>query len=186
MTDDDDSENRPPLTFRLLAESDKAACRRFRCGEDYIDTYLRSYALRDLNLGTCKTFVATVDNDIAGYVTTAPGSIAFAQTVVSKPRMPMHPVPILLLARMGRDLRYRGKGVGEELVAFALARAIRVRRDEGCMALTTDPLNEAAARFYKKLDFDVIPFADPQPDTRGRPPSMFLALFEVDVVDREI
>ena len=63
-----------------------------------------------------------------------------------------------LLGRLARDLTYRGKGVGELLLADALKRALVMSRQIASAAVVVDAKDQKAHRFYK--DFGFIPFPE--------------------------
>ena len=64
-----------------------------------------------------------------------------------------HPVPIMLLARLATDHRWRGKGVGKALLRDAMQRTLQTAEIAGIRALALHAKDEDAKRFYEHFDF---------------------------------
>ena len=95
---------------RLCRIHDRAG---FSCGKPSLDEFLRrlvtQYEKRDLG----RTFVAVVPGDtkVCGYYTLASGGIAFQNLpAAAAKKLPRHPVPVVILARLAVDLGAQGKG----------------------------------------------------------------------------
>lgn len=63
-----------------------------------------------------------------------------------------------LLGRLARDLTYKGKGVGELLLADALKRSLTMSRQIASAAVVVDAKDQKAHKFYR--DFGFIPFPE--------------------------
>jgi len=68
-------------------------------------------------------------------------------------KLPYKKLPVTLLGRLARDIKYKGKGVGELLLADALKRAYQASSTIGSCAVVTDPINDRATKFYKGFGF---------------------------------
>jgi hypothetical protein len=96
----------------------------FSCGNEALDRYLQERALQDEKRRVARSYaLVDVTTDLmAGYYTIAAASIdltALPADVVR--RLPRYPVvPAIMLGRLARDLRFRGRGVGELLLADAV------------------------------------------------------------------
>jgi GNAT superfamily N-acetyltransferase len=51
-------------------------------------------------------------------------------------------------------VRHQGKGIGRDLLAFALHLALDFSRHVGLHAVVVDAKDEAAAAFYRRLGFE--------------------------------
>lgn len=71
-------------------------------------------------------------------------------------RYPTHPAT--LLARLARDGRWRGKGMGELLVVDAIRWAYTQTAHVGSAFIIVDALNDGAVELYQSLGFT--PFQD--------------------------
>ncbi|MCJ2090304.1 hypothetical protein MKK88_30600 [Methylobacterium sp. E-005] len=56
-------------------------------------------------------------------------------------------VPVAIIGRLARDLRYRGTGLGQDLVRDSLLRIIAASETIGVRAILVHARDEAAARF---------------------------------------
>lgn len=72
--------------------------------------------------------------------------------------MPGYDIPAVLIARLARDLSFRGQGVGEELLMDALLRAVSVAEIVAVFAVIVKAKNEKAHDFYQRYGF--IPLQD--------------------------
>ncbi len=134
----------------------------FSCEQDSLNRFLRNRALRDMRSKTSATRVLLLDSpsEIVGYYTLCAASIPFdriPRALTRKlTRYPTHPAT--LLARLARDGRWRGKGIGELLVVDAIRRAYTQTAHAGSTFIIVDALNAEALAFYR--DFGFTPFQD--------------------------
>jgi ribosomal protein S18 acetylase RimI-like enzyme len=63
----------------------------------------------------------------------------------------------VLLAKLARDLDYRGSGLGSELLLAALLLIVHAARLVGGRLIVVDAIDDAAARFYESHDFAPLP-----------------------------
>lgn len=133
---------------------DRAA---FSCGNAELDRYFREQATQDQRRGVAAAYVLidVSTGNIAGYYTLSataveprglpPGTFR---------RLPSYPtLPATLLGRLARDLRYRGSGVGQRLLADALARSLRVSQEIASIGVVVDAIDDAARAFYERYGF---------------------------------
>ncbi len=89
-----------------------------------------------------------------GYYTPAAGAVAFERLPADAARkLPRHPVPVVLLARLAVDATAQGKRLGEGLLLDALQRSLGLSASLGVHAVEVDALDDAAAVFYRKYGF---------------------------------
>ncbi|HEY4261655.1 MAG TPA: GNAT family N-acetyltransferase [Schlesneria sp.] len=103
-----------------------------------------------------KTFIAVPSGKkrVVGYYTLAASAVSFLTlpTGVSR-KLPKHPIPVVLLARLAVDQSAQGKHLGEGLLLDALQRALDLSSDLGIHAVEVDALDDSAAAFYRKYGF---------------------------------
>jgi predicted N-acetyltransferase YhbS len=68
-------------------------------------------------------------------------------------KLPKHPVPVVLLARLALDRSMNGRGMGAFLLRDALTRSLDLTEDLGIHAVVVDALDSAAKAFYKRFGF---------------------------------
>ena len=66
-----------------------------------------------------------------------------------------HPIPVLLLARLAVDARFRGEGLGTQLVRDAALLTAKLSKLVGIRALIVDAKDERARQFYERLNFEL-------------------------------
>jgi len=144
------------VEIRPLARDDDRS--DFACGQPDLDRFFEHYAGQNqFRLHLAVTYVAVVNTRIVGFATVAPSSIERA-TVPSarlRKRLPVYPLPVLRLARLGVDARAKGVGIGKALLRHVLLLAIEQRDRLGCVGVVTDAKPEAVP-FYEALGFEAL------------------------------
>ncbi|MBM4093370.1 MAG: GNAT family N-acetyltransferase [Planctomycetes bacterium] len=128
----------------------------FTCGRPPLDDFIRSRVSQYEKRRLGKTFVAVPRGEkrVIGYYTLAAGAVAFEQLPPDASRkLPKHPVPVVLLARLAVDRSAQGQGVGEGLLLDALRRTLDLSSELGVHAVEVDAQDDAAAAFYRKYGF---------------------------------
>jgi ribosomal protein S18 acetylase RimI-like enzyme len=140
------------FTFEPLSSShDRTA---FSCGVPALDRYLRELATQDVRRRVSNCFVALdPSGKIAGYYTFAATSLPLTELPSDQTkRLPRYPsFPACLVGRLAVDQRFRGRGLGSQLIVDAIARAMRA--EPAIFALIVDAKDEVALGFYEHLGF---------------------------------
>jgi ribosomal protein S18 acetylase RimI-like enzyme len=140
------------FTFEPLSSShDRTA---FSCGVPALDRYLRELATQDVRRRVSNCFVALdPSGKIAGYYTFAATSLPLTELPSDQAkRLPRYPsFPACLVGRLAVDQRFRGRGLGSQLIVDAIARAMRA--EPAIFALIVDAKDEVALGFYEHLGF---------------------------------
>jgi GNAT superfamily N-acetyltransferase len=162
---------------RLRASDDRS---RFRSGDVDLDRFFRSYAGQNQfrhHVGV--TYVSVEEDEILGYLTVAPGGVEIDDLPAAVRRgLPRYPLPVLRLARLAVDSRVRGRGLGEQLLHFALGLAVTMAGDYGCVGVAVDA-KPGAEPFYARYGFRSIDVVVGLSDARPRPTVMFLPTSEI-------
>lgn len=129
----------------------------FTCGKSPLDDFIRSGASQYEKRRLGKTFVAIRPDarKVLGFYTLAAGAVAYERLPTDKSRkLPKHPVPVVLLARLAVDHSSKGLRLGEMLLLDALQRALDLSEGLGIHAVEVHAIDEAAATFYVKYGFE--------------------------------
>jgi GNAT superfamily N-acetyltransferase len=133
----------------------------FRCGRAPLDDSLRMRASQyeKRNLGRTYVAVRPGEKRVYGYCTLASGSVSFQNLPDDAARkLPPHPVPAILLARLAVDESVQGQGLGYALLVYALKRCLDMAAILGVYAVEVDAIDQQAEMFYRKHGF--IPLLD--------------------------
>jgi GNAT superfamily N-acetyltransferase len=133
----------------------------FTCGHGSLDAFLRHLVTQYERRRLGRTYVVVFPGEkrVAGYYTLASGSITFESLPEhASRRLPRHPVPVILLARLAVDKAARGRGLGRLLLMDALDRCCTLAARLGVYAVEVDTIDEHAQSFYRKYGF--IPLLD--------------------------
>jgi len=123
----------------------------FDCGQDAQSEWLRDHALQAHRSGTSRVYVVRRRHDdlVVGYHALAAGAVdggaAPRRVALGTGR---HPIPVILLTRLGVDLSEQGRGLGRALLADALRRVAGAADQIGVRALLIHCEDDAARRFY--------------------------------------
>ncbi len=128
----------------------------FSCGKESLDDFIRTRVSQYEKRRLGKTFVAVPGGEIRviGYYTLAAGSVSFEHLPTeASHKLPKHPVPVILLARLAVDQSAQGKRLGEGLLLDALQRSLDLSDNLGTFAVEVDALDHSAVAFYVKYGF---------------------------------
>lgn len=167
------------MTFsvRRLAPGDDRAS--FRSGNADLDRFFARYAGQNQfrhHLGT--SYIAVDDAGvIAGYATVAVSELAPQALRRKGSKLPTYPLPVLRLARLAVDERFKGRGAGVLLISAVFEIAAQISAEAGCVGVVVDAKPEAVA-FYLKLGFEPLEVVAGELGDRPQPTAMFLPLDE--------
>lgn len=133
----------------------------FCCGKESLDTFLRLLVSQYERRRLGRTFVAVRPQEkrVHGYYTLASGSVSFQDFPVAiAKRLPHHPVPVVLLARLAVDQTVQGAGLGELLLLDALRRCLKLSDELGVHAVEVQAVDVGAKGFYQRFGF--VPLED--------------------------
>ena len=126
----------------------------FDCGEVALNDFLLRQAGQQQRRGFGKTYVALAEDGVSvtGFITVSAGQVATASLPLQL-KLPRYPAPILRIGRLAVDARHQGKGIGQDLLAFALRLAVEFSQRVGLYAVVVDAKHDKAKAFYLKLGF---------------------------------
>ena len=125
----------------------------FDCGNAVLNEWLTTRALRNEKSGDSRTYVSldTDSGHIAGYYCLSASSIARKDAGGWLARNAPEPVPVILLGRLAVSHAAKGTGLGRDLLADAVAKAVSGASVMGARALIAEAIDEQAERFYDHL-----------------------------------
>ena len=135
----------------------------FDCGKPALNEWLTRHARQAQGSGSAKTFIAADHDQVGGYFSLTVGQI---DTIDAPERirkgMGQYPVPVVILARLAVSLQYQGCGIGIGLLQDAIRRTLLIAEQAGIRAMLTHPIDDEAARFYKRFGFESSPLQQDQ------------------------
>ncbi|QJW96836.1 GNAT family N-acetyltransferase [Frigoriglobus tundricola] len=132
----------------------------FDCGKpplnDFLARFVSQYEKR--NLARTYVLVRPGDVKVLGYYTLASSAIEFdSLPAANTKKLPEHPIPAVLLARLAVDLSGRGQGLGGRLLLDCFERCLLLADQIGIHSVTVDAIDDEAARFYEHFGFTCFP-----------------------------
>ncbi len=126
----------------------------FDCGEEALNRFLLRFAFPNQQANASQTYLGLAGDEVAGFYTLVVGEVAQDDAPERvKKGLARHPVPIMLLARMGVGQRFQGQGVGKGLLKDAIMRTLAAADIAGIRAFAVHAKNEKARTFYERFDF---------------------------------
>ncbi len=150
----------PPTGFLLELLDGHHHRRRFSSGDRRVDEWLARRALPAMRKNTSTTRVLSMpDGTIGGYYTIANTAldVSLVPPEMFGGELPRHPPPTLTLAWLGVDEQFRGRGLGTQLFARALADCVHVYDLARFVAVIIDALTEDNINFYQSQGFLSVP-----------------------------
>lgn len=131
----------------------------FSCGVAALDDWFRLRAGQDEKRNVARVFVALDDRlGVVGFYSLS----SFTLTIADLPdehgkRFPRYDlIPAASVGRLARDVRVKGQGVGDLLLADAVSRTLSAASTLAVFAIVVEAKDEPAAAFYR--DFGFAPF----------------------------
>jgi predicted N-acetyltransferase YhbS len=140
------------LTERLTAEHDISD---FYSGEEMLDTWLRTRALKNDSSGATRTFVLCAEGTrrVIGYYSLSTGSIQREDVTGAFRRNMPEPIPVIIIARLAVDLVHQHQRFGGKLLREAVLRVLLVSKTVGVRGVIVHALTDDAKAFYKRFGF---------------------------------
>lgn len=159
------------VTIRRLEEFDDVES--FDCGDEPLNNYLRRHAWTNQHKSSIGvTYVAieeSAPHAVLGYFTLATSSVPRDRLPKKHVRgLPPYDLPLILLARLAVDRRFKSKGLGHALISEAFKITLRVAGEVGCRCIIADAYRDRVG-WYAKYGFIPIEGA-----TEVGPQKMFL------------
>ena len=147
------------MTYRVevLGDHDLVS---FRCGNSELDDWLIHSARLATGHGTRTYLLVDDEAAIVGYFAIAPHLINRDDAPPKVGRGAPHQIPAILLAKLALDRSVQGRGLGSELMVFALEAILEAARLAGGRIVVVDAVDAAAAAFYQHHDFQPLPNHD--------------------------
>ena len=144
------------FTIEKLARSH--AVDDFDCGHEALNCFLRRFAFPNQQANSSQTYVGLADRAVVGFYTLVVGEVAYdgAPERLTK-GLARHPVPLMVLARMGVSQRWQRKGIGAGLLKDAIRRTLQAADIAGIRALAVHAKDDNARTFYEYFNFTPSP-----------------------------
>ena len=147
---------RPKPQIEKLHASHAVA--EFDCGVDALNRFIRVHALNSQRAGSAQTYVAVVNDTVAGFHSLTVGDVLYQDAPERLAKgLPRHPVPVMIVARLAVERRSGGQGLGSGLLLDALRRTKMVSEIAGVRGVVVHAKDEAAAAFYRHFGFAEFP-----------------------------
>ena len=146
------------LKFIFQPLSEKFDRSQFDCGDEILNSFLRTYSRQGQNKGFNRTYVAIIETDpgleIKGYYSISMGQVDLRslpeQTFI---KLPKHPVPVGRIGRLAVSKFIQGRGLGKELLVDALIRIKAASKIIGAHAVVVDAKDLSSKTFYEHYGF---------------------------------
>lgn len=126
----------------------------FTCSDPAINTWVRQYARQNQDRDSVVVMVIAPSadpNEVAGLYGLSAASLTLDDT--PKPiarRLPRHPVPCLLLARLAVSENHQQQGLGQQLLQHAALKCVELAEAIGIVALLIHAKNDALVEWYQR------------------------------------
>ena len=136
----------------------------FDCGEEELNTFFQTQALRHMQAGISRTMVLPGAHPLPDQKLPVCAFYSIAPSAISRDtlpknlskRLPHYPIPVFLLAQLAVHREFHGQGLGKLCLIHALRYLWQVNSHMRAYAIVVDCLTAAAEDFYRKYGFDVL------------------------------
>jgi predicted N-acetyltransferase YhbS len=135
----------------------------FDCGKAGLNEWLLRHARQAQSSGSARTYVVADGARVAGYSSLTVGQIDVLEASERvRKGMGGYPIPVVILARLAVTRSMQGQGIGVGLLQDAIRRMVAISEQAGVRALLTHPIDDEAARFYRRFGFEASPAREQQ------------------------
>jgi len=143
--------------FTQVLDSKKHDRKKFDCGENSLNKYLKEQASQDFKnkVSVCFVVVENESKVVLGYYTLSNNSISRSeldQELQKKVKTKYQQLPTTLIGRLAVDKRQKGQNLGRDLLMDGLIKALAYSKQLGSVAVVVDPINNSES-FYEKFGF---------------------------------
>jgi predicted GNAT family N-acyltransferase len=129
----------------------------FDCGVDSLNHFIKSQASQLLKRHETVIYVAHDGAVVAGFYTLSACQITQdCDPTYLKKQSPYTPIPCVLLGRLAVDMRYRGMGLGGDLLLSALKKCVHLSDSLGVAFVVVDAKDDTAKAFYQYYGFHAL------------------------------
>jgi len=130
----------------------------FRCGNDFIDRYVKKRCLGDHALHKLRAYVATQPDTptVIGFYTLSLTSLKPGETspAEAQEKFKSWAIPLVYLGQIGVQEEYQRKhGIGSALMTHAFEQTLRIADIAGTYGMMLDADNDEVAAFYEGWGF---------------------------------
>lgn len=123
----------------------------FECSDPEFEDYLRVSALYDQDAGMGRTYVFRYEGRIVGYIVLAMAHLPGAEQAHLNIDT-YGTVPALLISHLATHKRYERRGIGRNMVLWAINYARKAAKNMGCRIVLVGSKPDVL-EFYEKLEF---------------------------------
>lgn len=147
----------PKLTISLLCiEHDLSD---FVCGDESMDLWLKSRALKNQKSDATRTFVVTTTENcsVIAYYGLSMSEIIRSNAPKPVQRNMPQSTPVVLLGRLAIHKDYQGRGLGRYLMRHVIKTSVKASEVVAARMLITQPIDKSARLFYQAIGLDELP-----------------------------
>ena len=127
---------------------------RFDCGQEALNRFLIRYAFPNQQADASQTYVALVGDEVVGFYTLVVAHVEYDDAPQRLGKgLARHPIPLMLIARLGVATTWQGQGLGSGLLKDAMLRTIRAADLAGIRAMAVHAKDDDARAFYERFGF---------------------------------
>ncbi|HEX4158554.1 MAG TPA: GNAT family N-acetyltransferase [Rhizomicrobium sp.] len=132
----------------------------FDCGKEPLNRFLIRHALQAQLSNASQTYVAAEERCVVGYHTLVVGEVECDRAPDRlRKGMARHPVPLMVLPRLGVRADRQECGLGSGLLKDALLRTANAADIAGIRAIAVHAKDDGARVFYEHFNFQASPTA---------------------------
>lgn len=130
----------------------------FTCGSTELDRFLIRFAFANQQANASQTWLGLHGSEVIGFYTLVVGEVAYGDAPERLTKgLACHPVPIMLLARLGVSTAWQGRKLGAGLLKDAMRRTLQAADIAGIRAFAVHAKDNSARRFYEHFGFVASP-----------------------------
>ncbi|MDI6711115.1 MAG: GNAT family N-acetyltransferase [Bacillota bacterium] len=136
-----------------LTEEELPDLAKFDCGDEKMNCFLKDEAFDEQERGMNSTILLYYEGALVAFCSICSDSIRLSREEREAEGVSYYKVPAIKIARLGRDIRFRGRYFGAWLVEYVKGLAFRLSKTQlGVRFITLDAYPDRV-KYYESLGF---------------------------------
>lgn len=144
--------NPKAILLAKLTEEEFGDLANFNCGDAEMNDFFKNEAYNEQELGMNNTTLLYYEGSLAGFYSICTDSIKLSDDEKSEDLIYTN-VPAIKIARVGRDVTFKGLQVGSFLIKHVIHRALEIDNDLCGVRMITLDAYPHRVEYYESLEF---------------------------------
>ena len=145
--------NTKAIVLARLTEDEIVNLANFNCGDDVMNEFIKTEAFDEQELGLNTTILLYYEGSLAAFCSICTDSIKLAHS--EKEDFPYATIPVIKIARLGRDIKFSDFGFGRYMIEVVIGTALEINESDCGVRMLTLDAYPGRVGYYEYLGFEI-------------------------------